>query len=141
MMRVLFDTDVVLDLLLDRAPFAQDAAALFELHEQGRLEAHISGVTIVNVFYITRKLKGIDTARLAVEELLKTLGACPIDRKVLADAQRLPFSDYEDAVQHACAEADGLDAIVTRNLEDYKNAVLPVFSPDRLLKHLQTTST
>ena len=116
MMRVLFDTDVVLDLLLDRVPFAQDAATLFELHEQGRLEAYISGISVVNVFYITRKLKGIDTARLAVEELLKTLGVCPIDRNVLADAQRLPFSDYEDAV-------------------------LPVFSPDGLLKHLQTTST
>jgi predicted nucleic acid-binding protein len=139
-MRVLFDSDVVLDLLLERAPFAQDAAALFELHEQGRLDGYISGVTVVNVFYVTRKLKDSDTARLAVEELLKTLGVCPVDRNVLADAQRLPFSDYEDAVQHACAAAGGLEAIVTRNLEDYKNAALPVFSPGGLLKRLQTTS-
>lgn len=139
-MRVLFDTDVVLDLLLDRAPFAQDAAALFELHEQGRLDGYVSGVTVVNVFYVTRKLKGMDTARRAVEELMKALDVCPLDRNVLADAQRLPFSDYEDAVQHACAAASGLDAVVTRNLEDYKNAVLHVFSPDGLLKHLQINS-
>ena len=139
-MRVLFDTDVVLDLLLDRAPFAHDAAALFELHEQGRLDGYVSGITVVNVFYVTRKLQGVDAARLAVEELLKTLGVCPVDRRVLADAWRLPFSDYEDAVQHACAEAGGLDAVVTRNLEDYKNAVLAVYSPGGLLKHLQTTS-
>ena len=139
-MRVLFDTDVVLDLLLDRAPFAQGAAALFELHERGRLDGYVSGVTVVNVFYVTRRLKDIGTARLAVEELLKTVGVCPIDRHVLVIARGLPFSDYEDAVQHACAEAGGLEAIATRNLEDYKNAVLPVFSPDGLLKHLQTTS-
>jgi predicted nucleic acid-binding protein len=139
-MRVLFDSDVVLDLLLDRAPFVQEAAALFELHERGRLDGYVSGITVVNVFYVTRKLKGLDAARLAVGELLKAVGVCPVDRDVLADAQRLPFSDYEDAVQHACAEAGGLDAVVTRNLEDYKNAVLPVFSPDGLLKHLQTTS-
>ncbi len=140
-MRVLFDTDVVLDLLLDRAPFAADAAALFELHERGGLDGYVSGVTIVNVFYVTRKLKGVDAARLAVEELLKTLGVCPVDRNVLADAQRLPFSDYEDAVQHACAGASALDALVTRNLADYKNAALPVFSPGDLLKHLQAAST
>jgi predicted nucleic acid-binding protein len=139
-MRVLFDTDVVLDLLLDRAPFAADAAALFELHERGRIDGYVSGITVVNVFYVTRKLKGMETARLAVGELLKALGVCPVDGNVLGIARGLPFSDYEDAVQHACAEAGGLGAIVTRNLEDYKNAVLPVFSPDGLLKHLQTTS-
>ncbi|HEX8146328.1 MAG TPA: PIN domain-containing protein [Pyrinomonadaceae bacterium] len=139
-MRVLFDSDVVLDLLLDRAPFARDAAALFELHERGRLDGYVSGVTVVNVFYVTRKLKGIDAARPAVGELLKALGVCPVDRHVLAGARRLAFSDYEDAVRHACAEASGLDAVVTRNLEDYKNAALPVFSPGGLLKHLQTTS-
>jgi predicted nucleic acid-binding protein len=139
-MRVLFDSDVVLDLLLDRAPFAADAAALFELHERGRIDGYVPGITIVNVFYVARKLKGMDAARLAVGELLKTFGVCPVDLNVLVDAHRLTFSDYEDAVQHACAEAGGLDTIVTRNLEDYKNAVLPVFSPDGLLKHLQTTS-
>ena len=139
-MRVLFDSDVVLDLLLDREPFAEAAAALFEQHERGRIDGHVSGVTVVNVFYVTRKLKGADAARLAVGELLKTLGVCPVDQNVLEVAHRLPFSDYEDAVQYACAEAAGLDAVVTRNLEDYKNAVLPVFAPDGLLQHLQPTS-
>ncbi len=137
-MRVLFDSDVVLDLVLDREPFAEDAAALFELNERGRIRGYASGVTIVNVFYVTRKNKGAAAARLAVGELLAILSVCPIDQNVLKDAHRLPFSDYEDAVQHACAEAVQLEAVVTRNLEDYKNAALPVFAPADFLKHLKS---
>lgn len=135
-MRVLFDTDLVLDLLLDRDPFVDAAAAIFTLHEEGRISGYISGITIINVFYITRKLKGIMSARKAVEELLATMNVCPLDQLVLASAQRLAFTDYEDAVQHACATASGLDAIITRNLVDYKNATLPVFSPTDFLNQL-----
>lgn len=135
-MRVLFDTDVVLDLVLDREPFVEAAAKLFELHEQGRIDGYISSVTTVNVFYLTRKNKGIAVARQAVEELLTTLNVCALDRFILEDAHRLAFTDYEDAVQHASATANSLDAIVTRNLKDYKNATLPVFSPTDFLNQL-----
>lgn len=136
-MRVLFDSDVVLDFVLDREPFVEPAAALFELHRRGSIDCYVSGITIINVFYVTRKLKGIGAARLAVEGLLAALLICPVGRVVLNDAYRLPFLDYEDAVQHACAVADRLDAIVTRNLEDYKNATLPVFAPADFLDHLK----
>ncbi len=135
-MRVLFDTDVVLDLVLDREPFVEAAAALFVLQERGRIDGCVSGITLVNVFYVTRKIKGSEGARRAVEELLTTLSVCTLDRSVLESAQRLAFSDYEDAVQHACAAAGQLDAIITRNLGDYKNATLPVFAPADFLNHL-----
>jgi len=136
-MRVLLDTDVVLDFVLRREPFAEPAAALFQLYRRGDIDCYVSGITIVNVFYVTRKLKGINVAKLAVEGLLAALMVCPIDQNILNDARRLPFSDYEDAVQHACAAAGGLDAIVTRNLEDYKNATLPVFTPADFLGRLK----
>jgi predicted nucleic acid-binding protein len=135
-MRVLFDTDVVLDLVLDREPFVEAAAALFEWHELGRIDAYISSITPVNVFYLTRKNKGIEVARRAVEELLAILNVCSLDRFVLEEAHRLAFTDYEDAVQHASATANSLEAIVTRNLKDYKNATLPVFSPADFLNQL-----
>ena len=135
-MRILLDTDVILDLLLDRAGFAEHAAALWEAHEQGRLDAYISAITPVNVFYIARKLKGAELARQAVIELLATLRVCPLDQAALEKALTLPFRDYEDAVQLASALANHLDALVTRNLEDYKNATLPVFSPSEFLARL-----
>jgi predicted nucleic acid-binding protein len=135
-MRVLFDTDLVLDLVLDREPFVEDAATLFSLHERGRIDGYISGITLVNVFYLTRKLKGSEGARQAVKELLATLRVCPLDQSVLEDAQRLAFADYEDAVQHASATASQIEAIITRNLDDYIDATLPVFSPTAFLKQL-----
>ncbi|HEX8649568.1 MAG TPA: PIN domain-containing protein [Pyrinomonadaceae bacterium] len=135
-MRVLFDTDLVLDLVLDREPFVEEAAALFVLHEQGRINGYISGITLVNVFYLTRKFKGMVAASEAVKELLAALNVCPLDRSVLEAAQGLAFADYEDAVQHASATSSQLDAIITRNLDDYRNATLPVFSPTDFLNQL-----
>ncbi len=136
-MRVLLDTDVVLDLVLDREPFADAAAELLALHEQERIEIFVSGITLINVFYVTRKIKGIGSARQAVEELLTTVKICPLYQAVLESAYKLPLTDYEDAVQHASATASQLDAIVTRNLKDYKNATLPVFSPTDFLIQLK----
>ncbi len=76
MTRVLLDTNVVLDFLLDRAPFADEAAALWQANDDGRIEAYVSAITPVNVFYVARKLKGIETARQLVESLLVACRVC-----------------------------------------------------------------
>jgi predicted nucleic acid-binding protein len=135
-MRVLLDTDVVLDVMLARVPFAQTSGRLLDLAEQGLFEAYISSITPLNVFYIARKAKSIGDLRQALKQLLQTVQVCPIDHSVLINAFTLPFTDYEDAVQNAAATASKLDAIVTRNLKDYKNATLPVFSPADFLNQL-----
>ena len=69
-MRVLIDTNVVLDHLLDRQPFAIDATALWEANARGQCESYVSAITPVNIFYIARKLKDANTARLIVASLL-----------------------------------------------------------------------
>jgi predicted nucleic acid-binding protein len=140
-MRALLDTDVILDAILARAPFALAAAELLDLNEQGLFEAYISSITPVNIFYITRKAKSDAQRRQAISQLLQIVRVCPITHDVLARALVLPFNDYEDAVQHERAVASGLDAIVTRNLGDYKNATLRVFAPDDFLQHLKSQPT
>ncbi len=135
-MRVLLDTDVILDLLLDRAPFAEHTARLMELNEQQVFEAYVSAITPVNVFYIGRKLIGGEATRRGIAELLVTVRICQVDASVLQNALALPFADYEDAVQHSAATASLLDAIVTRNTADYRAATLPVYTPDAFLKQL-----
>ena len=140
-MRVLLDTDVVLDVVLAREPFAQASAQLFKLHEQGKIDAYIAAITPINVFYITRKIKGGQAARQAVELLLSSLAVCPLSHGVLAEAYKLRFADYEDAVQHASATANGIDTIVTRDINDCKNATLPVFSPTDFLAKLESQPT
>lgn len=135
-MRALLDTDVILDLLLDRPGFADSAAELWVADEQGRMDAYISAITPVNVFYIARKLKGAETARQAVGELLSALRVCALNQADLQTAMSLPMTDFEDAVQVACAMANQIDVIITRNLTDYKNAPLPAFSPPDFLARL-----
>ena len=75
-------------------------------------------------------------ARRVAGELLAIFRVCPLDQATLQAALPLPLADYEDAVQLASALASNLDAMVTRNLDDYKNASLPVFSPTELLMRL-----
>jgi predicted nucleic acid-binding protein len=137
-MRALLDTDVVLDVLLARAPFARTAEELLDLNQHGRFDAYISGITPINIFYIARKAKSSGDLRQAISQLLQAVRVCPLDYSILASALASPISDYEDAVQHACAVAAGLDAIVTRNLGDYKNATLPVYSPTDFLNQLKS---
>ena len=135
-MRTLLDTDVILDFFLEREPFVEGATALLEANHRGEFDAYIMASTPINVFYHARKFKGIVMARQVVTILLTPLPVCPIDGPIAHAALSLSLSDYEDAVQHASATASGLDAIVTRNLTDYKGATLPVFSPADFLAQL-----
>lgn len=135
-MRVLLDTDVVLDIMVARLPLAQVSGQLLDLASKGMFEAYVSSITPVNIFYVARKAKSVGNLREALRQLLQTVRVCPIDHSVLAAALDLPFADYEDAVQHAAAAAGKLDAIVTRNLKDYSSATLPVFSPADFLSQL-----
>ena len=139
-MRVLLDTDVILDVIMERMPFAAVSAELLDLNDQGVFEAYISGITPLNIFYIARKVHSSPDLRDAIKQLLQVVRVCPIDHVILTDAFALPFTDYEDAVQHASATASNLDAIVTRNLDDYKNAMLPIYSPLDFLNHLKAQS-
>lgn len=138
-MRVLLDTNVILDLFLDRAPFADVAATLWLAHEREQLTAYVAAITPINLFYIARKLRDEETARKAVIELLAALYVCAIDQGMLSAALKLPFRDYEDAVQHAAATAEGLDAIITRNTKDFSAATLPVFTPSEFIRQYLPT--
>jgi predicted nucleic acid-binding protein len=134
--RVLLDTNVALNFLLDRAPLADAAAALWQANDDGQIEAYISVVTPVNVFYIARKLKGAVTSRQLVESLLSACRVCAPDRDALLSALALRVKDYEDAVQVVSAQAELLDALITRDPDDYKGVQFPVFSPADFLAQL-----
>lgn len=135
-MRVLLDTDVVLDFLLARQPFDATAQAIWQAHEQGRCAAHVSAITPVNVSYIARRLIGASDAQRLLNVLLLAIPICPVDAGVLTAAQRLGFSDFEDAVQLAAAQSAGLDALVTRNVGDYRASSLPILTPTDFLARL-----
>jgi len=128
-MKVLLDTDVIIDFFLNRQPFAREALILWQANRSGQFEGYISAITPVNLYYIGRKTLGAIQARQAIEDLLTEFRVCPINHNILEAAHLSAIADFEDAVQHVSAVIGGLNAIVTRNLKDYINATLPVFSP------------
>jgi predicted nucleic acid-binding protein len=137
-MRVLLDNDVVLDFLLRREPFFPDAQELLIRGAKRELEIFISAITPINCFYIIRKAKDRETARQAVVKLLRIVKVCRVDRSILKDAFSLDFDDFEDAVRCSSAVRTRLEAIITRNLKDFENAALPVYSPGDFIKFLKT---
>lgn len=128
-MRVVVDTNVVLDLLLDRRPWSDAAAELFSLIERGILEGYLSATTVTTIHYLTRKAAGTERARREIGRLLALCPVAPVDHAVLESALRLEFNDYEDAVIHEAARQSGATAIVTRNTRDFRGAELAVLTP------------
>jgi predicted nucleic acid-binding protein len=131
--KVLFDTNVILDVLLEREPHVATAARLFSLVDNGDLEGSICATTATTVFYIAERSFGSKRAQVQVRDLLGLFDVAPVDRDVLARALALDFADFEDAVLHEAASAGGMSAIVTRDRQGFANATLPVFDPHELL--------
>jgi predicted nucleic acid-binding protein len=136
-MRVLFDTNVLLDALLAREPFAMNAAFLLKAVEAEKLEGFVSATTMTDVHYIVkRQTKNDVTAMSAVSRLLALMEICAVDRSVLEQAVALGFSDFEDAVQIGCAISLGLDAIVTRDVSGFAGSPISAILPEALKNHL-----
>ncbi len=138
MIRVLIDTDVNLDFILQRQPFFVEASEIFTRLGNGEFIGYVSAVTPINVAYFTRKTKGISGAIQAVRDLQIAVKIIEINNATITNALVSPISDFEDAVQHECAVKENLDAIVTRNLKDFKNSTIKVYSPAEFLQFLQT---
>lgn len=128
-MRVLLDTNVVLDLLLDRAPWSSTLEPVVRAASDGRLELWVAGTTLTNVFYIARKLVGLGKARDVVNACLGSFRVAAVSEPVLRDAITLGGADFEDDVQLAAARAERLDGVLTRDPKGFAASSLPVWDP------------
>lgn len=135
-MKILFDTNIILDLLLDRAPFAEHAQLLFEKVESGVVEGYLAATTITTLDYFLKKSLSSKDAVHIIKKLMKLFEIAPINRLALEDALDSGFQDFEDAVLHASAVHCGAQAIVTRDEAGFSKASLAIYSPEALLKVL-----
>nr|WP_199250118.1 PIN domain-containing protein [[Phormidium] sp. ETS-05] len=136
-MRALIDTNIVLDFLLQREPFYQDAELLFQAIDRGQVIGYVTAPTLTDIFYIARRHSGsLEKARQAVSETLLALAICPVDRGVLESALNSNLVDFEDAVQVFSAVAQRLDAIVTRDAKGFSRSPIPVLSVQQLLRQV-----
>ena len=128
-MKVLFDTNVILDVLLDREPFVDAAAYLLSKVERSEMTGFICATTVTTIHYLATKSLGSKAASRHIDSLLSLFVIAPVNRLVLEGAVKLKFKDFEDAVLHESALHAGAKCIVTRNITDFKKSQLPVFEP------------
>ncbi|AFY61192.1 PIN domain-containing protein [Synechococcus sp. PCC 6312] len=133
-MKILIDTNIILDFLLEREPFFQNAELLFQTISTGQIIGYVTATILTDIFYITRKYtQSIEQARQAVSAVLTAMVICPIDRVVLESALNSNLTDFEDAVQIFSAFTQGLDAIVTRDTQDFSSSPILVLSVQKIL--------
>jgi predicted nucleic acid-binding protein len=135
-MSVLLDVNVILDAMLQRSPWHQDADAILKADADGHVVCAVTTLSLATVFYISRKTIGTAAARRAVRKYL-ALEILSIDKQMLLDADAMPGTDFEDNILIAAAVSASLDAIVTRNTADFSHSTIPVWEPAELLKRLQ----
>ena len=140
-MRILFDTNVVLDVLLDREPFSSVAATLFSKVESGEISGYVCATTITTIHYLAHKVLGIDSAREEINNLIQLFDIAPVNRAVLGTAVSSDFKDFEDAVVHESSVYIEAQGIVTRDLNGFKKSKIQVYSPEELLLMLESKSS
>lgn len=135
-MRLLFDTNVVLDVMLDREPHVAASAEVLSRAEAGDLTGCLCATTVTTIHYLVTRALGSGGALVEVRKLLSLFEIAPVNRTVLEAALDLGFPDYEDAVLHEAARQVSAQGIVTRNARHFKKSSLPVYTPEELSRAL-----
>ncbi len=136
MKKVLFDSDVLLDILAQRQPFVVFSTQALNTVIRKQVQGFVSGHAITNIFYILRRQIGSDVAKKLIETLLQNLQIASVTDTVIHQALQSPIKDFEDAVTSAAATTAGVEIIVTRNKVDFVGSLVPALSPEEFLKML-----
>ena len=133
---ILIDTDLLIDLALDRDPHAGPASELFDYLEIRRRRAFVAWHSLSNFYYLVSPARGSQSAREFLVDLTRFVTVAPSDTNALRFAAQLPMNDFEDALQVAAARACGASFIATRNTSDYSGSPIPALSPKAVLEEL-----
>ncbi|MFC1746204.1 PIN domain-containing protein [Candidatus Riflebacteria bacterium] len=132
-MKVLFDTNIILDVLLKRKLFYKPAYQLFRLVEISSIEGFICANSVTTIYYLSEKITDRKKTERQINNLLKLFKVAAVDKLILENAMKAKFKDYEDAVVYESGIGIKADSIVTRNPRDFKKAKIPIFTPEELL--------
>jgi predicted nucleic acid-binding protein len=134
-MKALVDTNVVLDVILQRSPFYQNSFAIFQLVDQGHISACLSATTMTTIFYVLRKARNnSDETYRMMNELTDLFSVVPVSEKTIANALALRWKDFEDAVLCMAAIENSVDYIVTRNTQDFSSGHIPAVTPEQFMQ-------
>lgn len=135
-MKVLIDTNIILDVLCKRPNLYEDSAKIFKLCEVKRISGVISALSIPNIVYILRKELDADKTKEILDTLMLIFSVADLKADDLKKAANMKFKDYEDAVQSACAARIKANYIVTRNIKDFSESKVTAIKPSELLERI-----
>ena len=130
MKTILFDTNVVLDVLLDRQPYVEASAAAWAAVETGIVEGLLAAHAVTTVHFLVRREKGNIKAKRIISAILSVFGVATVDSAVIQEALQLPFSDFQDAVTAAAARVAGCECIVTRDPKGFRGSPVRSLTPE-----------
>ena len=133
MKRVFLDTDVIMDFLTKREPFAIESMKLMEYGNRKQLELNISSLCLSNVHYLISRVENKTKARGKVKGILKLVETLSVDKNTIEKAAYSEFKDFEDAIQNFCAEENGIQLIITRNIKDFSKSSLSIQTPKEFI--------
>ena len=133
-MRVFVDTNLFIDILLDREPFSKNSALIYKLCENNMLEGVVAPITINNIYYICRKAKHLDEIKEYLTDISTVFTIVTMNSESVKKANAYKINDYEDALQYAMAVENTCEYLITRNTKDFKKlSKIKVLTPEAFL--------
>ena len=134
--RILFDRNVLLDVVLERTPHFRSSSLLVNAVEEGLVDGFVAATSVTTCFYVVEGHSGPKIAATTVKRILEFFEVAPVTKVVLERAFDLGYGDYEDAVLHEAGRLVSVTAIATRNKRDFTKATLRILTPEELLPGL-----
>lgn len=135
-MKVLIDTNIILDVLCNRKDFVEESSKVFKLCEVKKIMGYISALSIANIVYIMRKELDTEKVKEILEKLSLIFEVVDLKSDELKRASSLDFKDYEDAIQSVQANRIKANYIITRNIKDYNKSKVTTIKPSELIERI-----
>jgi predicted nucleic acid-binding protein len=136
-MRILLDTNILLDVLTKRQLHFEDSAKVWTLINSGLVAGYLSAISVNNLYYIIRKLRDRKTAEAFVDEILRDFEIASLTKTILKQARTIKGKDFEDSIQYFSAIQEGCEVLITRNKKDFPALGLNVLTPREFLEQLR----
>lgn len=134
---VLLDTNIILDIALERREFFEKSKDLLSLVNKSGFSAYVTATTVTDIYYVLKKSRGHDSTISFLKNLFDFIDISGVDKITILNAMNSEFTDFEDAVQSFSAAQIGIKIIVTRNTSDFKKSKMQVFTPSAFIKHYE----
>lgn len=138
MKNVFIDTNILMDIFSNREPFVKMSLKIYILGNQKQIQLYTSSNTITTLHYLLKKYIDEDKIKMALQQVLENIEIIPVDANIIRKSLKSNHKDFEDAIQIISAQSiHSMDCIITRDLKDFKNSEIKVFTPDEFLSKIK----